>query len=284
MASEVSAWRERATRLIAATFTIVVTMSSIGCHGDGGVSLAPTVPLAYTRFVHAVADTGATDWRFIDQLENSPVAFGLAFRGLTPYQATAPGDRRLRVFPTSTNIDVTSRFLIDTILHLENDTYYTIVHVGHAGAAQLPAHHIFVLKDEKPEAATRQIAVRVVHLGSGLGPIDVFADTLGGASPLPASPMFVGLPFGSRSSYQLRDTSRLVLRVTGSGQTIPIVASAIAPAGDAGDAARNLTTIGGSRMGRSVISAFLFPRSVAGSSAQPFTTPGLVFQVDKHPR
>jgi hypothetical protein len=46
----------------------------------------------------------------------------------------------------------------------------------------------------------------------------------------------------------------------------------------------NLTTIGGSGQAGSVVSAFIFPRSVAGSTAPNVTAPSIVFTVDKHPR
>src|SRR5688572_29164887 len=83
------------------------------CDESGSTpTLAPDVPLAYTRFVNGVADTGATDWRFIDQIEFSPLMFGVVFRGFSPYQGTLPGSRRLRIFPTSTDINVTSQYFI----------------------------------------------------------------------------------------------------------------------------------------------------------------------------
>ena len=48
---------------------------------DNSVVVAPTESLAFVRFVHAVPDTGATDWSFVDVIENSPKTFGLQFRG-----------------------------------------------------------------------------------------------------------------------------------------------------------------------------------------------------------
>lgn len=272
---------------LACLSVLVVALTPLACDDDGGVTAASRVPLAFTRFVHAVADTSATDWRFTDQLENSPVAFGLTFRGFTPYQATAPGNRRLRVFTTSTNIDITSRFLIDSVLSFDEGAYYTIVHLGYARPGQLPADQIVILNDEMPAVAAGSIAIRAAHLGAGLGSLDVFADTLGGTSPLPASPLFAGLSLSSAASYALRDTGRLALRVTNAGQTSPVVISAVVPAGEAGDPSRNLTTIGGSRMAGSAISALVVPRSVAGSPAPQalaFQAPALVFLIDKHPR
>jgi hypothetical protein len=266
---------------------IVVAVLCLACNSDSGVILAPATPTAYTRFVHAVPDTGGTDWRFIDQMEGSPVAFGLVFRGFTPYQATATGSRRLRVFPSSTNINVTSRFLVDTTLVFEADTYYTIAHIGFARDGASPRQQILVLTDGFPRAATPTVAVRAVHLGVGLPAVDVFGDTLGGASPLPEHPLAPDLSPGTANSYAAIDAGRLVLRVTRTGETAPMLATAVAPAGEAGAPQANLTAIGGSRMPGSAMSALLFPRSVAGSSAPQapaFANPALTVLIDRHPR
>lgn len=285
MGSDARQHGSRAPRGRCVVVSFVVALSA--CSGDGGEILAPKVPLSFTRFVHAVADTSATDWRFIDQLENSPVAFGLAFRAFTPYQATASGSRRLRVFPTSTNIDITSKFLIDTTLVFEQDIYYTIIHVGHAREGPEPGDRLVVLRDDFPRSPTATIAIRSVHLGTGLGSVDVFADTVGATSPLPATALMADLSFGAASTYAAVDPGRLALRITNTGQSSPIIASAVAPAGETGNPTANLTPIGGSRVPGSAISALLFPASVPGSSAPQaaaFTTPALVFLIDRHPR
>ena len=77
---------------------LVGALVAVGCSKDDGPFLAPTVPLAYTRFINAIPDTGSADFRFVDVLEYSPFAVQLAYRGFTPYQGTAPGARHLKVF------------------------------------------------------------------------------------------------------------------------------------------------------------------------------------------
>ena len=267
-----------------AVLVVLCAIATTACDGDGGVTIAPKVPLAYTRFVNAVSDTGATDWRFIDQIENSPVVFGLSFRGFTPYQATARGARHLRVFPTSTNIDVTSKFLIDTILSFDADTYYTIVHFGFARAGQSPKHQIVVFKDSIPALGDVKVGVRAVNLAVGLGPVDLFASAAGGNTTLPAAPLFAGVSVGASTAYASLDVGGLALRVTNQSARDPILVDATAPTGQPADPTLNLTAIGGSLLGRSVMSALLMPRSVPGSAATSFASPGLVFLIDRHPR
>lgn len=260
--------------------------SLAACSEDDGVIVAPTVPLAYTRFVHAVPDTGATDWRFIDILVNSPSAIGLAYRGFTPYQATAVGQHQLRIFTTSTNIDVTSVPIIDEPVSLEANTHYTIVHVGNARAGQAPADRLLVIKDEIPDVATGNVAVRAVNLATGLGNVDFFASASGGTSPLPTSPLFGNVAYLASSTYSTLTPGPLALRVTGAGQSAVMI-DATAPAGQAANQSANLSEVGGSTRGGSAFTAFAFPRSVAGSAAPQgtaFQSPAIVYVIDRNPK
>ena len=266
---------------------LLVSAMSIGaCSDPSGLdpTLAPSVPLAYTRFVNAVADTGASDWRFIDQLEYSPIALGLTFRNFSPYQGTAPGARKLRIFPTSTDINVTQQFFVDTTITFAASTYYTIVHLGYARTGQSPADGILVLVDTIPTVAATSIAVRTLHLGLSLANQDVFASPTAGA--LPATPLVANLAYRGTSGYLTQTPGALVLRTTNTGTTT-VNATATAPAGAAADATNNLTAIGGSTIGGSAFTGFYFPRSVALSSAPQttaFTAPAIVYLVDRHPK
>src|SRR3712207_6599275 len=87
-----------------------------GCESDNDPVVARDEPLAATRYVNAMPDTGGTTWRFVDQLVNSPVAIGLTFRDFTPYQATAIGARPLKVFTAGTDISQAQATFADTTL------------------------------------------------------------------------------------------------------------------------------------------------------------------------
>ena len=258
-----------------------------GCQKEAGPWLQPQVPLAYTRFINAVPDTFATDWRFVDRLDYSPTAILLAFRSFTPYQATWPGARRLRIFTNPggsfPDINVVSTVLVDTTVTFEASGYYTLVHVGYTRSGQSPGARLLVIRDSIPGNIGTQVAVRAVHLGAGLGSVDVFgASSTSGA--LPSSPLFGNLGYLGVTSYVLRAPGALAYRVTASGSTSPELAAALAPAGAAGDPVANLTTVGGSSQAGSALTGFFFPRSVAGSRAASFTAPGVVWVVDRHPR
>ena len=174
-----------------------------GCGDDDGPVVAPDEPIAATRYINAMPDTGTTTWRFVDQLENSPVFIGLAFREFTPYQATAIGQRPLKVFSQTTDINYAHVTFADTTITLQEDKHYSLIQLGMARAGSTPSERLWVLEDAFPTVPANQIAVRFVHTGAGLGPIDVYsADALTGPS-VPATPLVSNLAFGTASPYVL---------------------------------------------------------------------------------
>jgi hypothetical protein len=272
-----------------AVLLLAISASLVACDENNGPFTAPNTPVAYTRFVNAVPDTFATDWRFIDQLELSPVGLQVAFRSFTPYQQTAPGSRHIRIFPnpggTFPAINVVSQVLIDTTVTLTAGSYYTFVHVGFTRAGQSPADRLMVIEDKIADPAAN-IAVKAVHVGSGMSNVDLFAADEAATAPLPSSPLFSAVGFGSVTNYSTRAPGAFALRMTTSGQTTPVMASVNVPRGDAGNPAANADPIGGSTLAGSVISAFVFPRSVAGSVAPQtaaFQAPSIVYIIDRNP-
>ena len=267
-------------------FLFLGAVSLAACGGDDGVIVAPKEELAYTRFVHAVPDTGATDWRFIDVLKNSPTAIGLTYRGFTPYQATAVGQHQLRIFTTSTDINITSVPIIDEAVTFQANTYYTIVHVGYTRTGQAPADRLLVIQDNIPDVANANVAVRGVNLATGLGNLDFFASASGGTSPLPSTPLFANVAYLASTAYSNLTPGPLAVRTTATGQTT-VLADNTAPPGQSADPAANLNAVGGSTKGGSAFTAFAFPRSVAGSAAPQgtgFGAPAVIYIIDRNPK
>jgi hypothetical protein len=263
----------------------VGSLLAIGCSKETGPFLASTPPIAYVRYVNAVPDSGAFDWRPVDAIENSPFALGLNFRGFTPYQAMGAGARHLRIFPTSTDINVTSQIVIDSTITFAANTHYTVIHFGYTRPGSSPEDKLIILEDEFPANLGSQIALRVINLGLGLGAIDVFAPA-STADPLPATPAFAAVPIGTASSYLQLPIGGINLRTTAAGTTDPVLASVVADTGATAVPTANLTTIGGSRQPGSVITALLFPASVLLSTAPQttaFKNPSVVYLVDKNP-
>jgi hypothetical protein len=268
---------------------LVGALMAVGCSEDDGPFFAPNVPLAYTRFINAIPDTVGVDFRFIDLVEYSPFAIQLPFRGFTPYQGTAPGARHLRVF---TNWGGDSVYLRHTTVQLADETptfeagkYYTIAAVGFSRAGQTPALTVQVFEDPIPDPGS-QVAFRVVNLASGLGGLNVSLTAASGDA-IPATPNVASnLAYLAASPYLTRATGNAWFRVQQTSAAAEIVSGngRQAPVGAAGDPLQNQTTIGGSGQAGSAVTAYVFPRSVAGSRAANQTAPTVVFIVDKHPR
>jgi hypothetical protein len=268
---------------------LVGALLAVGCDKDDGPFLAPEVPLAYTRFMNAIPDTGAVDFRFVDVLEYSPFAVQAAYRSFTPYQGTAPGARHLKVFTnpggSSTQIPFVTGVVVDETPTFEAGKYYTLVAVGYARTTGTPRVKLQVYEDPIPDPGS-QVAFRVVNLATGLSSLDV---SLTGTSTdaIPATPNVAdNLAYLASSAYLTRAPGNAWFRVQESTAAAEIVTGngRQAPPGAAGDPLNNLTTIGGSGQAGSAITAWIFPRTVAGSTAPSVTTPSIIFTVDKHPR
>lgn len=271
------------------------------CGNDGGTAIfANNGPVAYVRFVNAIPDSGAQDWRFVDKVEGSPTTFNLSFRGIFPgatYQQASVGNRHLRVFqasfdqsynnPTQASPSIVSTVFIDTTIALAQDHHYSLIAVGSLAAKTA---RLLVIDDDFPDAGTG-IAVRVVNLGAAAS-IDAYASPAGEPSPLPSA-LVTGIAAYSASSWMPLATGALHIRANQSGSTAqPTMVDATAPAGVPADKLANLTAVGGSTIAGSVFTAFIFPPAtagtrgalvVAGTCPTRCTTAGVVFAVDRYP-
>src|SRR6476620_12205800 len=134
-----------------------------GC-SEQEITSASLPPNGAVRFINAVADTGAVDIRMIDQIEFSAVANGLDFRSGTEHQLTEAKVRKVRVFPTSRDINVTPNALLDADLTVEANKRVTFVLVGSARAKTL---HFVTIVDDVPAPPAGSIAVRLVNVAGG---------------------------------------------------------------------------------------------------------------------
>jgi hypothetical protein len=274
------------TRPISAISFGAAAILAIACYGDvTQPKVATNPPLAYTRFINAVNDTGPLDFRFVDQIDNSPIGLLLAFRGFTVYQATdATNPRHMRVFwdiQATGGVAgvVTTGQLADTTATFTAGTYYTIILTGPSASP-----HWIVLKDNVGDFTEdpAKYQLRVVNLDSAA--VDVFKARKT-SDPLPASAQWSNVGIGAATAYSSFTLDTLDLRSTVAGQTTPIRADVAGPLGSPADRLNNLTAIGGTMIGGSAVSAFAFgPSSTKSAAVAKFTTHGIVYIVDHHPK
>jgi hypothetical protein len=262
-------------RLSRLAMLCVAALSASAC-GSDNVTAPPQ--LAAVRFINAVADTGAVDIRYIDQVDFSTAANNLAFRGGTAFFPTAVGTRKLRVFLTSRDITVTSVIMLDAQATLAANTRVTLLLSGSARAGTLK---LLVVNDSTTPPPSGQIGIRMVNATSGQVS-DGYISTAP-SDPLPGSPTFTGVQALAPSAYANRATGAAALQVTATGSATVSAASAgpAAPATLPGEfPAAGVTSAG------SMFSAYYFPASVVGSGAPQtaaFRVPGIVWFVDRNP-
>jgi hypothetical protein len=256
------------------------------CEPDAGPFEAPTVPTAYVRFVNAVPDTLPVELRFIDKVEGSAWFGQPAFRTVTNYFPVHAGERKFRIFPTDPSsvpdINIVTQILQDVTTTFQAERYYTVVHTGYTRAGATPEDRVIIMEDVLPSVPSGQIAVRAVNLDP-TGPVAVYGTATGGTSPL-GTALFPTVAYGAASSYANTGTGTLVFRATPAGATT-VMAEATAPAGRVA-ASVSQSNQGGYSIAGSILTAFVFPRSVAGSRAPQtaaFTTPGVVWMQDNEP-
>lgn len=264
-------------------------IAAAACHDDA-VSVNTRPPLGGVRFVNAVPDGGPVDIRMVDQVEwsansvaDNTACCGLPFRGGTIHWATEAKARHIRVFPTDSSLAVTTQILHDTTITIEANKNVTLMLVGSRAAGGKVS---FVKIDDNPGAVpSTQIATRLVNAGPATqpGPASGYI-TATSTSPLPATATFPTVAPLSASPYVLRPTGAFAFQATPAGDAATIWAALAAPTGAPASGLIGATV--GATGGGSAFSAYLFPRSVAGTAAPQstaFQSPAIVYFEDLIP-
>jgi len=274
--------RSRLHMTIARLCALCIAGLGLAACGENSIGAPP--PIAALRFVNAVGDTGAMDFRVVDIVGNAPQFLDNTFRFTTPYQAVDAGARHLKVFMTPSRTDtlVGAPTVWDTTFTFAAGTNYTVMMTGFARTGSLPAMRMLILQDDPTAPAAGQIRLRVVNVGSGLGAIDGFWRPTAAAAP--GTGFATNLAFGAAGAYAPLDTAGLQVAATATGTTTPTLADVAGPPGVAGTPSAN--PIAGTRIAGSVLTAYLVPASVAGSTAPQggaFATPTILYLADRRP-
>ena len=237
----------------------VAAISLAACGDDNGVSENARPPLGGVRFVNAVPDGGPVDIRMIDQVEWSASSattagnYGLPFRVGTIHWATEAKSRRIRVFPTDSNIAVTSQILHDTTIAIEANKNVTLMLVG----SRAPGGSVrFIMLDDTPPAASGDVAVRTVNAGIP-GGVDAYI-TATDSTPISGAPTWANVAPQTSSAYITRPTGGFAVRAAVAGTTTPLY-SAGAPVGAPQDGL--IGALAGSSAPGSALAAYVFPRA-----------------------
>jgi len=187
---------------------------------------SPSIPtLGGVRFINAVADTSAVDIRMVDGVDFVAVANGLAFRAGTEHQPTEAKAHHLRVFPTSTNINVTSGILLDTTITIQPNVKQTLLLTGSPRAKTLK---FIVISDVTTAPAAGQYGVRVINTSTGA--IDAYLVDAVSTAITGIAPAVANVAVLAPSAYTTKSVvNAAAIRATDAGVNATVNASGAAP-------------------------------------------------------
>lgn len=248
-----------------------------GCGGSVDPVETTLQEAALIRYVNAIPDTSALDFRFVDgSIEGSPQYANVPFRTFTAYQRARAGARNIRVFTNpvayANDINVATQQHIDTTFTFEPNARYTIISYGFARATAAPRHRLVIIRDDLPTALTpTQVGVRTIHLAAGVGNVDVYVRTSETPAAIAGAPAAANVaPLAATAWLNLapRPVGPLLYRwdITAPGSTVPIpLAVNTGLPGVVGTTAAN--PLAGFQVGRSLVTVLIVPPSVVGSRA-----------------
>jgi hypothetical protein len=259
---------------------------------------APNIPTAGVRFINAVPDTAGAnglDFRFVDLVENSS-AFRVPFRNspqtsggvtasaLIQYKPAQAGQRHYRVFLDDTLQTAASIVLKDSTVNLEADHNYTFLLWGNARSGGSDKMRMTVI-DENVTVPATSVSLRVINATGSA--IDVRQYT---GSTVPAAATWPNVGAYTVSSYVTATPAQIRYNVQPAGGGTTLFSDALALIGQpvgtltAGcQVGVDCDVVPGTTTPGSSVTLIVFPRSVAGSRAANFTTPGGSFMWDRRP-
>jgi len=260
--------------------TGVVLAGLAACDSDPVSKEVAPEPFASVRWVNAVPDTVAMDYRIVDYPSNASEP-NLAFRASSGnWRNLPPGPHHIRVFFTNTteagtDVSVVSQVFVDTTFVFEVGKKYTILHYGFAKAGASPKQRLILIPEELPSVASGNVALRSINAAPALGPVDVYAiatDTLVGAAvsgtPIAANlapagvSSWVNKPVVTTGSYRVAATapSSTALLVEA---LAPVGAPAVPSTTVSGVVSQPLDAIAGTQQSQSAMTAVVFGPQVA---------------------
>jgi hypothetical protein len=281
---------------------LVIGVAS-SCQPDR-VTNTQAAPVAGVRFINAVPDTGASfglDFRFIDIVENSD-AYRITFRN-TPsasgavvagaqiqFKPAKVGSRHFRIFLDDTLQSIATTVLKDSTVNLEDGHNYTFLLWGNARSTGADKMRLTVI-DETVADPGQQIALRVINTGGSAVDVRQYPTT----GTVPATADWPNVAAYTITSYKLVSPAPIKFNVQPAGGGTALFSDVQAIVGETIGTTTGATTGGGCTVGvdctvipgstvpGSAVTVIVFPRSVAGSKASNFTTPGAVTMWDRRP-
>jgi hypothetical protein len=295
----------RFSRILIAGFAVA---AATACGGDNKTSIVSPDPFSSIRWVNAVPDTVAMDYRIVDYPSNASEP-NLAYRASSGnWRNLPPGSHHIKVFFTNTtaagtDVSVVSQTFVDTTLTFEVGKKYTILHYGYAKAGATPKQRLVLIEDSPPTPPAGQVGLRAINASAALGNVDVYAipaaatggATTGGPIAINVPPLgvtgYAVLPAVATGSYRVVATAPA--STTPSAEALAPVGSPAVPSTTvAGVTSQPLDPIAGTQQALSDLTAIIFGPQVSYTLTTPTggtstiaagTTNSVSVILDKHP-
>jgi hypothetical protein len=285
------------------------------CSSRDAVTDTGVEPSGGVKFINAVPDTGAAnglDFRFVDLVENN-AQYGIPFRntittsGGIPastqiqFKNTLAGERHFRIFFDDPNpaIDTLrigcaagqATCIGDSTMTVVDRHNYTAILWGRSQAGQTPPLALTIYENTYEPTDATSVGLCVINATAGA--IDVREYT---GSTVPATAQWANVPAMSHpgdagnTCITVPAAANIKFNVRAAGSGTNMFADATALNGVAIGEQANGCLVGtdcdatpGTTAAGSVITAIIFPASVAGTTAAQFNTPAISFMWDRRP-
>jgi hypothetical protein len=253
----------------------VIALAVTACDDDDPTAFSQG-PRAFVRVINIMPDSGAIDFRYIDQVENT-TGYGLAFGRASQYDNVAAGTRQIRVFRTSTNQAIATQVVVEGQQTFEAGKFYTILlggrREGNAGTMTL-------VNDDTTAIAARaanKFALRAYNVSGSAK--DVYYRYGASTVALPGTALATNLANGAASPWVSIDTASAIrLSVHTPGVTATALTDAQITVGAPGTTTIN--PVAGTRGVGSALTAVILPPANTGTAGTG-ANPTILFVVDR---
>jgi len=254
------------------------------CSTPETVIATENIPTAGVRFINAVPDTNAMDFRFVDIVESN-AQYKIGFRnapstsaGVTAstqieYKNARAGQRHFRIFLSDTLQSVASFVLKDTTVTIEAGKLYTAMMWGNARAGTMK---LVFYEEVVPDPGT-SVGLRVINTTSSTLDVRTYPST----GTVPAATTWANVAPLTRSSFVNTPVSQIRYNIQPAGGGAVLLSDPLALIGQ--QPTVDIEGTPGTTVAGSAITAIVFPASVTGSKATSFSTPGVTFMWDRRP-
>ena len=263
------------------------------CSTPEQIVVTEDIPTAGVRFIHAVPDATAMDFRAVDLVENGHFQIGFRNNPVTTATVTASsqiefknaraGSRHFKLFLDGTTAAVASTVIQDITTTLIAGKNYTFLLQGSATAGTMK---LVTIEENVADPGATNVGLRVINTTSG--PLEFRQYVSTGTVPTTASWTVAGYAQSAFLNVAVGQYKVNAQPIGGGTALFDALALLGTPALSAGVTCTgtlkcDLEATPGTTVAGSAVTAIAFPASTPGTGAVQFAAPGVSFMWDRRP-